>query len=191
MPNPYATNKSSYRPTPTKQVALGQSNALKRLEKLQAKHTGSSVERRSTGSPGKMRKSHEYSLDSDEDDRRNLDDEDEDDEDEDSLFKNAKKNANKFMKQKGSTVAENKKNKKKYEPQEDQLTDSQESDLEISVMDRSSTPLTVKQRQAQIRPSSKTSSRLGGAASAMSSLSSMKSKKSQIGSQPHWKKLDY
>ena len=179
MPNPYATNKSSYRPTPVKQVALGQSSALKRLEKLQAKHTGSSVERRSTGSPGKTRKSHEYSLDSDEDERRNLDDDDEEDDDEDSLFKNAKKNANKFMKQKPSSgFADSKKSKKKYDPEEDQLSDSQESDLEISVMDRSSTPLAVNQRLSQMRPSSKTSSRLGGAASAMSSLSSLKSKRS-------------
>ena len=183
MVNPYALNASSYKPVPTKQIVLGQSNALKRFEKIQAKHTAS-AERRS-GSPGKNRKNSRYSMDSygiddDDDDNEKSRADDDDDEDEDSLFKNVRKNANKFMKQKpaetGKAAQQHKKANKKYAEVEynEELTDSQQSDLEISVMDRSSTPLAVKQRQTQIRPSSKTSSRLG-ATSAVSSVSSMKS----------------
>ena len=116
MVNPYAVNASSFRPTPTKQIVLGQSNALKRFEKIQAKHTAS-VERRS-GSPGKNRKNSKYSIDSfgiedDDEDKSNVvDDNDDDDEDEDSLFIKAKKNANKFMKQKSVETSKQTQNKK-------------------------------------------------------------------------------
>ncbi len=82
MVNPYALNTRQ----PAKpQIQLGQSQALKKFEKFQAKYQASAS---GASQSNKFRK------------RNDDDDDDDDDEDDDSLFKNAKKTANKFMKKK-------------------------------------------------------------------------------------------
>ncbi|RNA01078.1 hypothetical protein BpHYR1_051587 [Brachionus plicatilis] len=127
MVNPY---ELSSRQNQRKQVSLASSNALKKFEKLQAKHTGK---------PPKSKKS--YSINSSGDENsifRN--DADDGDEDEDSVFKNL--NKNKFVKAKPKA-------EKNSDSEKSEMSDT---DLEISIADRSSTP----NRKSSIqRPSSR------------------------------------
>jgi hypothetical protein len=145
MVNPYTAAAS--RVNPKSQIQLGQSQLLKKIEKLTSKHgTGSSLDH------SKSKKSNRFTLDSSKD--SNDDDEDDDDEeDEDSVFKNLKKSTNKFMKKK-ETAAEPKKpsprgTKSPRSPKEVKRSTfkaapdsdvSDDSELEISANDRSSTP---------------------------------------------------
>ena len=160
MVNPYALGSRNL--APKKQINLGQSSALKKFEKLQAKHT-----ERQSGSFGKGRKSIN-SLNSSND---NNEDE-EDDDDDDSVFKNATKNANKFIKNKAKEQpVQAKRFQKVYdEEDENEVTESQPSELEISVVDRSSTPVAVKRHS--IQSGNRPSSRLVSGTSSVSSIKS-------------------
>ena len=133
MVNPYA--ESGY-PAPKSQIRLGQSQLLKKIEKLQTKH----------------------SLDRSTNKKSNLDSSNEDndeDEEEDSVFKNLRTSSNKFIKKKdaarlsatgvskrgsGSPKSPRSPKDTKRPSYKPDLSDSSDSDLEISAEDRSSTP---------------------------------------------------
>ena len=129
MVNPYALNTRQ----PAKpQIQLGQSQALKKFEKFQAKYQASA----SGASPKKK-----YGKRDDDDD-----DDDDDDEDEDSLFKNAKKTANKFMKKKQPETQDH--DTESDSDSDQTFTESKHSEMSIGI-DRSSTPVPAKRQSHQ------------------------------------------
>lgn len=115
MVNPYAVNQAQRAPAKTR-VSLGSSNALKKFEKFQSKYNPNmtSIERKKEKKKNKPAKG---ILDT-------TDEDDESDDDDDSMII---RNANKFM-------------KKKAPEAEAALDSSDDSDIEISAMDGSSTP---------------------------------------------------
>lgn len=170
MVNPYAL---ASRNQPKSNVQLSSSNALKKFEKFQAKHT-QSIEKRSSSSHKKKKSisldsSKDLDISSDLDVDENDKNSPEDSDDEDSILKNIKKSSNKFMKTKqptrspspAKTTTTTKSKQKDYD--QESKSDSNQSDIEISVMDRSSTP---NKRSSLHRPSS----RLLSAASSVSSF---------------------
>jgi hypothetical protein len=139
MVNSYA---AASRVNPKSQIQLGQSQLLKKIEKLTSKHgTGGSLDQ------SRSKKSQRFTLDSSKDE-----DDDEDDEDEDSVFKNLKTSSNKFMKKKESEAKKPSPRATSKSPRSPkdvkksafkaaaESDDDSESDIEISVNDRSSTP---------------------------------------------------
>jgi hypothetical protein len=116
MSNPYA---AANRLTPKGQIQLGQSQLLKKIEKLQNKHSGKDIKTSIKTKKSAQISSYDISKDQDDDDS----------EDEDSVFKNFKNSSNKFMKKTQEIV-----------PDKSEENDEVESDLEISADDRSSTP---------------------------------------------------
>lgn len=107
MANRYTpTSRSGSKP----QIQIGQTDLLKKIEKLQNKHSGDGVKQ-----------------------RKNSDDDDDDDED--SVFKNLKKSSGKFMKKK-EVIEEARPSHSPLTAEESEVDD----ELEISANDRSSTP---------------------------------------------------
>lgn len=115
MVNPYAVNQAQRAPVKT-QVSLGSSNALKKFEKFQSKYNPNmtSIERKKEKKKNKPAKG---ILDT-------TDEDDDSDDDDDSMII---RNANKFMKKKAPEV-------------ESVPDSSDDSDIEISAIDGSSTP---------------------------------------------------
>jgi hypothetical protein len=142
MVNPYvAPSPSAARPLAGKgQIQLGQSQLLKKIEKLTKQSTTANSLDRSGG----VAKSSRFTLHSDDEDNDK-----DDDDDEDSVFKNLRTSSNKFIKKKETATAASTTGPKKPSPRRSTLkpglssddeSDEVESDLEISVTDRSSTP---------------------------------------------------
>lgn len=128
MVNPY---ELSSRQNQKKQVSLTSSNALKKFEKIQAKHTGKSSKSKSKKSFSPNSSSNENSIISNDND-----------DDDDSIFKNL--NKNKFVKKKPLE-------EKKSDSDKSELSDT---DLEISIADQSSTPFrksSIQRPSSQIR----------------------------------------
>jgi len=157
MVNPYALNTRQ----PAKpQIQLGQSQALKKFEKFQAKYQASAS---GASQSNKFRK------------RNDDDDDDDDDEDDDSLFKNAKKTANKFMKKK-QTEAIAQHGTDSESDSDQTFTESKHSEMSIGI-DRSSTPVPAKRQSQQlitkIPTANRSPSRIRSAASSVSSIRSL------------------
>ncbi|CAF0742232.1 unnamed protein product [Brachionus calyciflorus] len=150
MVNPYALNARQTQ----KKVTLGQSQALKKFEKIQAKHTGK-IEKKTN----KFKKNVSINSSGDENSILN-DDDDDDQEDDDSVFKNLKNN--KFVKNKLASKSEKKIDKV---DNDSEVSKTSDSDIEISVADRSSTP---NRKSSLHRPSS----RLLSAASSLTDFQS-------------------
>ena len=149
MVNPYAVNASRQPQKP--QIQLGQSQALKKFEKFQAKYTASA-----SGTFKSKKKNNKSS-------------EDDDDDDDDSLFKEAKQTANKFMKKKPQTPEQ-----EESDDSDQTLTESKQSELSIGI-DRSSTPVPAKRysQVTKIPTANRPSSRIRSAASSVSSIRSL------------------
>jgi hypothetical protein len=158
MVNPYAVNS---RQTNKPQIQLGQSQAIKKFEKFQAKYSTTGT---TSGSKKQFRKKKNSDNDSD--------DNDDDDDDDDSLFKNAKQTANKFMKKKQSATPVD-----ETETDSDQtFTESKQSDISVDI-DRSSTPIPAKRQQKQQQQQQQITkiptSRIRSATSSVSSIRSL------------------
>lgn len=154
MVNPYAVNS---RQTNKPKIQLGQSQAIKKFEKFQAKYSTTGT---TSGSKKQFKKKKNSDNDSDDDD----------DDDDDSLFKNAKQTANKFMKKKQSATPID-----ETETDSDQtFTESKQSDISVDI-DRSSTPIPAKrqQKQQQQQITKIPTSRIRSATSSVSSIRSL------------------
>ena len=131
MVNSYALNSRQQQAKP---VLLGQSNALKKFEKFQNKYTPGMAGKTVKKSEKKPKKKRHILDTTDEDD-------DSEPDEEDSVFKNA----NRFMK------------KKPVEAEPSVKDDSDDSDIELSIMDRSSTPKRLNRKASIINRSNNSS----------------------------------